>query len=330
MAPVEPYSVGAVDTASVAAAVAADFWAEHVCRNQGTLQFRFADAPMFRGSMSIQRDADYLLIDVCSDDIAYARTPDDIRRDDDSGLRLTVPTAGTLGLRQDDCAVRVRPGQAAVVTKTRPAEFRQPRDTRAWVLSIPAGALSLGPGTGPAVVDMEHGLGSVVAGMVGGLVEQRAILDGPAFAAACGAITELLGLCLRPTGNASTSLEAVDIAVRDYVRRHAAEPDLTPAVIAHNLGWSLRQVQLALHGSGTTPARLIRTERLARAYRLLRRAHTDRTIADIAYASGFHSLSVFGAAFKAQYGRTPREVRSGGHHDARSRGQGAGRQPDRL
>ncbi|NKY37562.1 AraC family transcriptional regulator [Nocardia speluncae] len=312
MAPVESYSVGEADTSAVPAGSSADFWAEHVCRNQGTLQFCFSDAPTFRGSMSIQGDADYLLIDVCSDDIVYTRTRKDIRRDDDAGLRLAVPTTGVLGLRQDDRAVRVRPGQAAVVTKTRPADFRQPRGTRARVLSMPAGALPLDPGSGPAVIDLELGLGPVVAGMVGGLVEQRAALDGQGFAAACDMIVELLGLCLRPTGNAATTLGAIDIAVRDFVRRNAAQPELTPAVIAHSLGWSLRQIQLALHTTGTTPSRLIRTERLARAHRLLRRGSADRTIADIAHASGFRSLSVFGAAFKARYGCTPHEVRTGG------------------
>ncbi|WP_280507230.1 helix-turn-helix transcriptional regulator [Nocardia flavorosea] len=308
MAPVETYSVGRADTSAVPAAASADFWAEHVCRNQGTLRFRFADAPTFRGSMSIQGNADYLLIDVCSDDIVYTRTREDIRDDDDAGLRLAVPTAGVLGLRQDDRAVWVRPGQAAVVTKSRPADFRQPRGTRARVLSIPAGALPLAPGAGPAVVDLEQGLGPIVTGMVGGLVEQRATLDGCGFAAACDMIIELLGLCLRPA-TASTTLGTVDLAVRDYVRLHATEPDLTPAAIAHGLGWSLRQIQLALHRTGTTPGRLIRTERLAVAHRLLRRGPADRTIVDIAYASGFRSLSAFGAAFKARYGCTPHEVR---------------------
>ncbi|MBF6352456.1 MULTISPECIES: AraC family transcriptional regulator [Nocardia] len=312
MAPVESYFVGEVDTSAVPAAASADFWAEHVCRNQGNLQFRFADAPTFRGSMSMQGDRDYLLIDVCSDDIVYRRTRKDIRYDDDAGLRLAVPTAGVLDLRQDDRAVRVCPGQAAIVTKTRPADFRQPRDTRARVLSIPAGALPLDSGAGPVVVDLEQGLGPVVAGMVGGLVEQRAALDGYGFAAACRMIVELLGLCLRPTGKASTTLGTVDLAVRDYVRAHATEPELTPASIAHSLGWSLRQIQLALHGTGTTPSRLIRTERLAVSYRLLRHSPADRTIADIAYTSGFRSLSAFGAAFKERYGCAPYAVRRAG------------------
>ncbi|MEV5834884.1 helix-turn-helix domain-containing protein [Nocardia sp. NPDC052112] len=77
-----------------------------------------------------------------------------------------------------------------------------------------------------------------------------------------------------------------------------------------NLGWSLRQVQLALHSTGTTPGQLIRSERLDRARRLLREASADRTVAEIAYASGFRSLSAFGTSFKGQFGLTPHEARS--------------------
>jgi AraC-like DNA-binding protein len=35
-----------------------------------------------------------------------------------------------------------------------------------------------------------------------------------------------------------------------------------------------------------------------------------RTIADIAYTSGFRSLSAFGASFKARFGVTPQEARA--------------------
>ncbi|WP_063039510.1 AraC family transcriptional regulator [Nocardia grenadensis] len=305
----EPYLVGRADTAAVAADESADFWAERVCRNQGTVRFRFADASTFRGSMAMQGYAGYLLIDVCSDGIIYSRTPKDIRRDDDASLRLSIPTTGVLNLRQEDNAVQVFPGQAALFTKTRPADFGQPQNTQAWVMNIPTGGLPFDIGDGPAVIDLRTGLGSVVAGMISELGQQRAAMDGLGFATACDVIVDLVKLCLRPPEGSLTTLGTVDTAVRDYVRRHAAEPELTPNVIAHNLGWSLRQVQLALQGTGTTPSELIRIERLDRARQLLRGASVDRTVAEIAYASGFRSLSAFGAAFKARYGLTPQEAR---------------------
>lgn len=145
--------------------------------------------------------------------------------------------------------------------------------------------------------------------MITELGAQRNALDGATFSSVCDTVTDLLPLCLRPRPELPSTLAAVDAATRDYVRRHAVEPDLTPEAIARALGWSLRQVQLALHHTGTTPAALIRNTRLDVARTLLRQAPAQRTIADIAYSSGFRSLSAFGAAFKAQYGLTPQEAR---------------------
>ncbi|NKY29499.1 AraC family transcriptional regulator [Nocardia gamkensis] len=305
----EPYRVERVDTGEVPPRESADFWAEHVCRNQGTLQCRFASPASFRGATAVQRYAGYQLIDFWSDSIVYARTRADIRHDGDESLRVMIPVAGALRLRQDDITAQVVPGHGAVVTKTRPVEFRQPMAARGWVLNVPAGALPLELGAGPALIDLREGLGSVVTGMITELGKQRAAVDGPEFASACDTIVDLLGLCLRRRDAMPTVLATVDTAVRDHVRRHADDPSLTPTAIARSLGWSLRQVQLALHHTGTTPSDLIRAERLDRAHRRLREAPRDRTVVDIAYASGFRSLSAFGAAFKARFGVSPQEVR---------------------
>ncbi|MEU7765798.1 helix-turn-helix domain-containing protein [Nocardia sp. NPDC049190] len=306
----EPYSVEQADTATVSAGDSTGFWAEHVCRHQGTLRFRFTNPSTFRGWLAVQRYTSYQLVEFWSDGIVYSRTPTDIRHDDDASLRLLLPTTGTLHLRQDDHSVQALPGQGVVVTKARPLNFGQPQFARAWVMNLPAGAVPLDVGSGPALLDLSQGMGSVAASMINELGEQRHAVDGPAFATACDMIADLLRMCLRPGSESPSTLAAVDAAVRDYVRRHAHDPDLTPAVIARSLGWSLRQVQLALHHTGTTPSQLIRTARLDRAHRMLRDAPTNRTVANIAYGSGFRSLSAFGASFKAQFGLTPQEART--------------------
>lgn len=306
----EPYLVQEVDTSAVSVRESADFWAEHICRNQGTLQFRFADAATFHGVTVAQHYAGYQLIGFRSDGITYARTRMDVRRDDDESLRVVVPTGGAMRFRQDDITVQVSPGQGAVVTKARPFDFAQAHSAQGWVMNIPAGSLPLDVGGGPAVIDLRQGVGSVAFGMISELSKQRAAVDGLGFATTSDMAIELLKLCLRSGRELPTTLGAVDAAVRDYVRRHATDPELTPAAIAHHLGWSMRQVQLALQNTGTTPSRLIRAERLGNARRLLRESSADRTVAQIAYASGFRSLSAFGSAFKAQFGLTPQEARN--------------------
>ncbi|OOL28024.1 transcriptional regulator, partial [Rhodococcus rhodochrous] len=72
----------------------------------------------------------------------------------------------------------------------------------------------------------------------------------------------------------------------------------------------LRQLQLALRTAGTTPAELLRNRRLDRARSRLEDPRWSAVaVGDIAFASGFGSLSAFGTAFRARFGTTPRAVR---------------------
>ncbi|WP_406129180.1 AraC family transcriptional regulator [Streptomyces canus] len=305
----ETYVVEKTDTAVLSAGEPADFWAEHVCRNHGTLTFRFAAPATFRGGTILQRYGEHQLIDFWSDGIVYARSPKDVRSDGDESVRLLVPAAGTLHLSQDGVNRRIRPGQAGLVTKARPFDLAHSRRARAWVMNLPAGALPQDEGTDCMLLDFGQGLGSVVGNMIAQLGAQRRAVDGTAFTSVYDTIIELLAQCLRPRPELPDTLAAVDAAVRDHVRRHATDPELDPAAIARALGWSLRQVQLALQRSGTSPAELLRATRLDMARRLLREAPAGRTIADIAHTSGFRSLSAFGASFKARFGMTPQDAR---------------------
>lgn len=98
--------------------------------------------------------------------------------------------------------------------------------------------------------------------------------------------------------------------VRRYVRDHVADPHLTGTAVAHALGWSLRQIQLALQKAGTTPRELIREERLRLVRDRLLCAECDHmTITDLAYSVGFSSASALSTAFRRRYGVSPREMR---------------------
>lgn len=59
---------------------------------------------------------------------------------------------------------------------------------------------------------------------------------------------------------------------------------------------------------GTTPMRFFRELRLSLAYRLLE--HTDRTVMDIAMASGFTSASAFARAFRSRFNLSPSSLRT--------------------
>ncbi|MFF3950828.1 helix-turn-helix domain-containing protein [Streptomyces sp. NPDC001902] len=98
--------------------------------------------------------------------------------------------------------------------------------------------------------------------------------------------------------------------VREYVRLHLAEPDLTAARIAAEHHVSVRQLYLTLSRAGISLGEWIRTQRLEECRReLASSVHQFMTIEAIAHRWGFASAPHFSRVFKAAYGVSPRELR---------------------
>ncbi|WP_433467653.1 helix-turn-helix domain-containing protein [Spirillospora sp. CA-128828] len=260
--------------------------------------------------------AAYRLVLYLADKAEYVRTAGQARRD--RGYRFLLPLHGEMLMLQDGREARLRPGTGGLIAPAAPFRVVQPRPARALVMTIPAhemdGRLSA-PSLPVTGLDLSTGLGRVVADMVRAVGEERGALTEPQFDAACDRITELLCLLLGGGEHppAPGHLAEVEAVVRRYVREHATDPGLTGAAMAQDLGWSLRQVQLALQRAGTTPRELIREERL----RLVRdrlRNPLDRhvTITDLAHATGFSSASALSHAFRQRFGVSPRELRRHG------------------
>jgi AraC-like DNA-binding protein len=227
------------------------------------------------------------------------------------GYRFLLPLHGELLMLQDGREARLGPGTGGLVPPAAPLRVVRHRG-RALVLTIPAHErldLPARPLTG---LDLTAGLGRVVADMVRAVGEERETLSAPQFDAACDRITELLCLIVAGRGRppAPGHLAEVETVVRRYVREHATDPALTGTAVAQHLGWSLRQIQLALQRAGTTPRELIREERLRLVRDRLRNPlYRHVTITDLAHATGFSSASALSHAFRQRFGVSPRELR---------------------
>ncbi|GAA1820974.1 AraC family transcriptional regulator [Actinomadura chokoriensis] len=226
--------------------------------------------------------------------------------------RFLLPLHGELLMLQDGRESRLSPGTGGLVPPAAPLRVVQRGPARAFVMTIPAHERLNLPARPVTGLDLTAGLGRVVADMVRAVGEERDTLSEPQFDAACDRITELLCLILAGTGRppATGHLAEVEAVVRRYVREHATDPGLTGAAMAQDLGWSLRQIQLALQRAGTTPRALVREERL----RLVRDRLRDPlfrgvTITDLAHATGFSSASALSHAFRQRFGVSPRELR---------------------
>jgi AraC-like DNA-binding protein len=200
-----------------------------------------------------------------------------------------------------------------------PLDLRQSTGARALILSIPAhtGDRALWRYSRPAArLNLASGLGRVVAGMVTELAHERATLTDTEFDAVCDRVVDLLTLLSTDDDGpvrAPGRLEEVEALARRHIREHAADPGLDTAQISRALGWSTRQIQLALQHSGTTPRELIRQERLRMARELLLDpVQRHLTIDELAHRTGFPSAGALSTAFRRYCGLSPRELRQSG------------------
>lgn len=106
------------------------------------------------------------------------------------------------------------------------------------------------------------------------------------------------------------------LRIHAFIRRHLADPDLSPEVIAaaHNI--SLRSLHRLFRAQNTTVGGWVRAQRLDRCRRdLTDPALRDQPIRDIAARWALTEAAHFTRAFHAAYGINPKDYRNR-HDDA--------------
>lgn len=294
----------------------ADYWAELINSYHRRFGYAFQRGCDFHGRTTRHRTDNYQLVGWESDAVTYYRTARHVHHDSDDDYRLLLPISGEMVIFQHDEHACIAPGVAGLVTIDQPLAFSQGDGAQGLLMTIPRRQIDhrLGGQAPPArPLDFTAGLGRVVGDLATGLFAEGATLTSPQFDAVAERLVELL--CMHIVGDYPTApnhLDDVESAIRRYVRTHVEDPSLTGTTIAHALGWSLRQIQLALQHAGTTPRELIKEERLRLAYLRLRNpAYRHWSIADIALGLGFGSASAFSTAFRQRFDASPRDIRQG-------------------
>jgi len=99
-------------------------------------------------------------------------------------------------------------------------------------------------------------------------------------------------------------------SIQKFVTQNLADQDISVASVAAANRLSPRQLQRLFEASGTTFSEFLLTERLRSVYAaLLDAEQRERSVSDIALASGFGDVSYFNRAFRRHYGNSPSEVR---------------------
>jgi AraC-like DNA-binding protein len=110
------------------------------------------------------------------------------------------------------------------------------------------------------------------------------------------------------------------LRILTHIRALLGDATLTPRRVANDLEISLRYVQSLFAELGTSPAKWIRDERLARLHAdLLTPRFDNQTVAALGESWGLTGASQVSRLFRARYGHTPSEVR--GKRSGRSTAQ---------
>jgi AraC-like DNA-binding protein len=236
-------------------------------------------------------------------------------------LLLGVNVSGHSTLRQADREMAVGPGDATVLHLAGgPFTFLRPDRVRFVGVRVrgPAIAPRL-PGWDerPRLIPATTATLSLLTSYVRALLASEApgtpaldrlvvdhVLDLVALALAPGADT--IPLACRQ-GVRAARLEAI----KADVEANLGDPALTIAAVAGRQGVTPRYVHRLFETEGVTYGRFVLHRRLDRVQRLLGDpSHAGRTVASLAYDSGFADLSSFNRAFRRRFGATPSEVRA--------------------
>lgn len=272
----------------------------------------------FRGRLRSVGLDDFHLTEISAGRHQVERTRDLISPEQPSFAKLSVQLSGTSMIVQDGREAVLRPGDVAVYATDRPYSLLCEGDFRSLIVMVPAGALhlpaqALSQMTAVALTE-RAGAGRLVVPYL------RHLSDGlEQFAGGTGARLARSTLDLISTmyateldverGTAEPRHTMLQRALA-HIDLNLADPELTPGSIARDLFISPRHLHALFQDEDRTVAAWIRHRRLEHCRRdltdpLLR----ERSIQAVASRWGFTDAAHFSRAFRAEFGRTPREER---------------------
>jgi AraC-like DNA-binding protein len=158
-------------------------------------------------------------------------------------------------------------------------------------------------------IPLNEGIGGVLARWLADLNARADELTPADIPVLVSVTTDLLASLL---GRGTDGDHSLQVQIHDFIRRHLADPSLSPSGIAAAHQISVRRLYQLFAEEDLTPAAWIRQSRLERCRRDLADANLrTRSIFTIASQWGFVDPAHFSRLFHAAYGTTPREYR---HH----------------
>ncbi|WP_051332308.1 helix-turn-helix domain-containing protein [Cucumibacter marinus] len=273
--------------------------------------YPFGRRDVVTGGVGLERRGRLDIARVSLDIDRVSRDRDGIRRDDGEHFFLILQEKGKARMLQDGEGPELSPGDMIIIDSTRTSDFvfsgdfshqislHLPRTEmvsrfghqltggtmlyRADPLSIAMHAVMAKLFAGDPDSPVNHHLGEALFGLIGSVLAER-------------------------EGRADTAFSSSLVQADKYIEQNYADPDLTIAGMASDLGLTTRQLQRLFASTGDTPSKRLLQRRLDHARdQLIARANGQRhdLISTIAFEAGFNDLSYFNRAFRRAFGCSP-------------------------
>ncbi|MEV0489651.1 helix-turn-helix domain-containing protein [Streptomyces atratus] len=265
-------------------------------------------------------------IGVCSvrsTGLTVRRTPQLAREDTEPAVFLGLQLARTSLVIQHGRQALLKPGDFALYDTTAPYTLACDAGVDHHFLRFPRAALALPERALREITAVTLGAGNPLAQLASAYFSRLATSDelpgshhadtvvAPSVDLIRAAVTAQLG---KP-GLAQDSLEeTLTLRIKEYVRAHLRDRDLSAQQIAAAHHISVRRLYTVLARSGISLGEWIRTQRLEGCRReLAAPAARDRTVASIGHSWGFVDATHFSKVFKQEFGVSPRGWRDLNH-----------------
>lgn len=258
-------------------------------------------------SLTDYRVGDLTLVDCRCGPCAGHRGAAEQAQTDTDAVGVLFVRAGEELIEVGDERLLVQPGSALLWRSSEALRFVVPGALHKWTLLLPASRV---PALArPGARRISGGAVQLLTALLGTTMLSASTLDRALGMPVADAAVDLLTGALEEDRAPGDPTAASWARVSAYVRRHLRDPDLSPARMAAAGFVSLRSLYALFAARDDTPTRYVRRLRLTAARRELERAGMRVSVAEVAHGCGFRDQATFGRAFRAEYGRTPDEVR---------------------
>jgi len=282
------------------------------------------DPEMFNSEWLVRPAGPVTMIQVACSNRVIARSSADIAKGA-SGTVFIFEQLGRGGLTFETFGGRrsldLRQGEALVGDSDEPyvTSTELGFDNRAWV--IPRDLIA----DSPAALDVIAGgarlngdpRAKLLMTFLGEFRRQLDLLPAIAVEGYASNIASLLRIALDPAGDFEGKVESIASArlarVHAAIERRLLDPLLSPARIAADCGASVRTIHNLFAPTGESFSDYVSGRRLELAHNMLTRPDSAfQSVADIAYETGFNSLSTFYTRYRERFGHAPGDARGAG------------------